>query len=116
MQSEFSCHVGLMGKYFCRICQVKGFDAGETPAPAEVGSAQSNPLRDEGPELSSAQSRAGNNSAGSDVGSDQGHHTQGQATSKKQSETLDKMVKRIKRFLEVSSSKFILKLAVHDFQ
>lgn len=27
MQSEMACHIGLMGKYFCRICQVKGKDA-----------------------------------------------------------------------------------------
>lgn len=24
MQSEFCCHIGLNGKYFCRICFVKG--------------------------------------------------------------------------------------------
>jgi hypothetical protein len=24
MQSELSCHIGSMGKYFCRICHVKG--------------------------------------------------------------------------------------------
>ncbi|KAJ3966306.1 hypothetical protein EV361DRAFT_809262 [Lentinula raphanica] len=27
MQSEFACHVGLAGKYFCRCCWVKGRDA-----------------------------------------------------------------------------------------
>jgi hypothetical protein len=26
MQSEFACHIGLMGKFFCRMCWVKGFD------------------------------------------------------------------------------------------
>lgn len=26
MQSEFACHVGSMGKYFCRVCRVKGSD------------------------------------------------------------------------------------------
>lgn len=26
MQSELSCHIGPMGKFFCRICNVKGFD------------------------------------------------------------------------------------------
>lgn len=24
MQSEMACHIGSMGKYFCRICKVKG--------------------------------------------------------------------------------------------
>jgi hypothetical protein len=27
MQSEFSCHIGLRGKLFCRGCWVKGSDA-----------------------------------------------------------------------------------------
>ncbi|PBK72224.1 hypothetical protein ARMSODRAFT_853501, partial [Armillaria solidipes] len=29
MQSEFACHISLRGKYFCRICWVKGKDANE---------------------------------------------------------------------------------------
>ncbi|KAF9056802.1 hypothetical protein BDP27DRAFT_1433532 [Rhodocollybia butyracea] len=29
MQSEFSCHIGLWGKYFCRSCWVKGLDASD---------------------------------------------------------------------------------------
>ncbi|KAJ7863811.1 hypothetical protein B0H14DRAFT_2348797, partial [Mycena olivaceomarginata] len=27
MQSEFACHIGLRGKYFCRACWVKGSDS-----------------------------------------------------------------------------------------
>ncbi|KAF9070032.1 hypothetical protein BDP27DRAFT_1420468 [Rhodocollybia butyracea] len=27
MQSEFACHIGLCGKYFCRVCKVKGKDS-----------------------------------------------------------------------------------------
>lgn len=27
MHSEFACHIGLRGKYFCRTCWVKGSDA-----------------------------------------------------------------------------------------
>lgn len=30
MQSEFSCHIGLRGKFFCRVCGVKGKDAAAT--------------------------------------------------------------------------------------
>ena len=26
MQSELASHIGLTGKYFCRVCQVKGKD------------------------------------------------------------------------------------------
>jgi len=31
MQSEFACHIGLCGKYFCRTCMVKGSDAADDP-------------------------------------------------------------------------------------
>ncbi|KAJ7842057.1 hypothetical protein B0H13DRAFT_1909984 [Mycena leptocephala] len=38
MQSEFACHIGLHGKYFCRACWVKGNDRSdeeaEDPAPS----------------------------------------------------------------------------------
>ncbi|KAJ7442954.1 hypothetical protein B0H11DRAFT_1748777, partial [Mycena galericulata] len=42
MQSEFACHIGLRGKFFCRACWVKGSDnAGESngddPTPAVRG-------------------------------------------------------------------------------
>lgn len=29
MQSEFACHIGLKGKFFCRVCHVKGKDAAD---------------------------------------------------------------------------------------
>lgn len=31
MQSEFSSHIGLTGKCFCRVCHVKGADAKNRP-------------------------------------------------------------------------------------
>ena len=38
MQSEMACHIGLRGKFFCRVCWVKGRDAedelGAIPLPA----------------------------------------------------------------------------------
>lgn len=33
MQSEFACHAGLRAKFFCRMCWVKGHDAGDDEAP-----------------------------------------------------------------------------------
>jgi hypothetical protein len=35
MQSELACHVGLMGKYFCCACNVKGHDTQEMATNAE---------------------------------------------------------------------------------
>ncbi|KAJ7164737.1 hypothetical protein C8R43DRAFT_1086158 [Mycena crocata] len=37
MQSEFACHIGLKGKYFCRACWVKGSDALDKPGERLVG-------------------------------------------------------------------------------
>ncbi|KZV90434.1 hypothetical protein EXIGLDRAFT_649329, partial [Exidia glandulosa HHB12029] len=31
MQSELSCHIGMKGKYFCRVCWVKGVDRQQEP-------------------------------------------------------------------------------------
>ncbi|VDC00800.1 unnamed protein product [Peniophora sp. CBMAI 1063] len=39
MQSELSCHIGLMGKYFCRICKVRGSDADDDDDGPNAGSA-----------------------------------------------------------------------------
>ncbi|KAK7464371.1 hypothetical protein VKT23_006538 [Stygiomarasmius scandens] len=33
MQSEFACHIGLRGKFFCRHCWVKGKDAADSKTP-----------------------------------------------------------------------------------
>uniref|UniRef100_A0A8H7XVA1 Uncharacterized protein n=1 Tax=Psilocybe cubensis TaxID=181762 RepID=A0A8H7XVA1_PSICU len=31
MHSEFACHIGMQGKYFCQICWAKGVDSQECP-------------------------------------------------------------------------------------
>ncbi|KAG6826289.1 hypothetical protein H0H92_000438, partial [Tricholoma furcatifolium] len=42
MQSEFSCHVGLMGKLFCRACKVKGYDTND-PDPLQPSAPECDP-------------------------------------------------------------------------
>ncbi|KAF8891836.1 hypothetical protein BD779DRAFT_1437618 [Infundibulicybe gibba] len=74
MQSELSCHIGLAGKFFCRNCDVKGFDVGDIPA------------------LQS------DDEATSEVGLQTGHDTT-KHRSRKKLETLDEMVQRVKRFV-----------------
>ena len=32
MQSEFACHIGLKGKFFCRVCTVQGGDGEKPPS------------------------------------------------------------------------------------
>ncbi|KAF8148334.1 hypothetical protein K438DRAFT_1625608, partial [Mycena galopus ATCC 62051] len=41
MQSEFACHIGFRGKYFCRVCWVKGEPEGEDDAASDASSASS---------------------------------------------------------------------------
>ncbi|KAF8180363.1 hypothetical protein BJ912DRAFT_929302 [Pholiota molesta] len=46
MHSEFACHIGLRGKYFCRICDVKGTDAadaGDIPIPNDDTNSENSP-------------------------------------------------------------------------
>ncbi|KAF4609714.1 hypothetical protein D9613_011993 [Agrocybe pediades] len=38
MHSEFACHIGLTGKYFCRTCWVKGTDAQDAANAVPAGS------------------------------------------------------------------------------
>lgn len=73
MQSEFAAHIGLRGKYFCRVCWVKGVDAkdrDETPdeCPGDAGSDSEVEARPPSP--ASSQSAASDNAA--EVTSDKG--------------------------------------------
>ncbi|KAE9398389.1 hypothetical protein BT96DRAFT_957615 [Gymnopus androsaceus JB14] len=45
MQSEFACHVGLTGKFFCHCCWAKGHDAEyEGPLPSQTPSTRASPI------------------------------------------------------------------------
>lgn len=46
MHSKFACHIGLCGKYFCRVCEVKGSDAadaGDVPIVNNTGTPDNSP-------------------------------------------------------------------------
>ncbi|KIJ60407.1 hypothetical protein HYDPIDRAFT_177473 [Hydnomerulius pinastri MD-312] len=77
MQSELACHVGLMGKYFCRVCNIKGHDA------QDVTSAAADSDRDD--------TRSGDGSA------------QGRRMRKRAKESMSDMVERIKCFVKLKS-------------
>lgn len=83
MQSEMACHIGLRGKFFCRICTVKGRDADderETDRSHNRGRASS----------------SGSSSASSD---------NAMSTTRKRTrarETIENLVDRARRFMQVS--------------
>ncbi|KAK0488234.1 hypothetical protein EDD18DRAFT_1081691 [Armillaria luteobubalina] len=65
MQSEFACHIGLHGKFFCQACWVKGKDVlDENPVHAPPGGSRSSTVASVG--------LPGNNSSDEEAGSDQG--------------------------------------------
>ncbi|KAI0311751.1 hypothetical protein OF83DRAFT_1087477 [Amylostereum chailletii] len=99
MQSEMACHVGLMGKLFCRVCRVVGdgkADAGTVlgrdgcPIPDSTGE----DIRDD---ISMASGSDAASAAGS--GSDQDDLEQRTST-RKAPETEDEMRRHISHFME----------------
>ncbi|KAJ3920045.1 hypothetical protein F5877DRAFT_89667 [Lentinula edodes] len=91
MQSEFACHVGLAGKFFCRCCFVKGRDAeDETAVPAP------GPVSDD----VSVQSDLSNTG-------DEGTKKRG-----RRKETMQELIARAKQF--VGSKKIVTQTGVKD--
>lgn len=100
MQSEFACHIGLRGKFFCRACWVKGHDAvGEKgKEPSEVVN------EDSGSEASNGSGGATASEAGSEASELEPEGSLGQKTKgrrKKVKETLSNLVRRAKDFVKV---------------
>lgn len=141
MQSEFACHIGLGGKYFCRACWVKGSDAldrmpiDEALDPGGTDTGHGSDHDSDGGQSSDAESVG---SAASDLesvlrpppavspiaGSSDGATGVTPASpvtkpkkgkGKKVVETMAEMVKRVKSFLTVFLSQFphVVKLKVN---
>lgn len=102
MQSEFACHIGLRGKYFCRACWVKGSDA--LDADVRTNEQQGNPGSDAG-------------DSGSEVASDaSGDQTsmvpvqKGRRWKGKFKESLQQIVERVSAFIKVCSNCRLIQL------
>ncbi|KAJ3867820.1 hypothetical protein EV359DRAFT_33661 [Lentinula novae-zelandiae] len=88
MQSEFSCHVGLVGKYFCRCCFAKGRDANdEQPA-------------------SAAKDVADDNSVHSNTSSERESDSGAEKKGGRRKETIQELISRAKRFIMVHESRY----------
>ena len=88
MQSELACHIGLMGKYMCRICNVKGHDSQEVTTTADE---QTQEHSDGGRSDGQDSVRSGEEGFTQDYGKLRG----------KAKETMSGMVDRIKHFVKV---------------
>lgn len=103
MQSEFACHIGLRGKYFCRVCKVKGSDAFDedivsvplpnaAPAPPSSAAAQNETAE---PTISEDESVAGSQTSAGSARSKLAKR------GKKAVESLSNMVRRVGDFMKV---------------
>ncbi|KAF7975989.1 hypothetical protein HWV62_8148 [Athelia sp. TMB] len=108
MQSEFACHIGLQGKFFCRACWTKGSDAlAEKVAPessTEDTSRAESPPFGTGGEGSAVGSDASSVPSDSDDEATQSSNPEnqgkkGKGRNKKARETMSNMVIRVKAFL-----------------
>jgi hypothetical protein len=97
MQSEFACHIGLGGKFFCRACWVKGSDALAEQVNESHGGNQEGTTSDN------------ESVAGSEVTEDGGGGSDGEFIEGKKSkgrgkralESMSNMVNRVKSFMKV---------------
>lgn len=103
MQSEFACHIGLRGKFFCRACWVKGSDALQETPTTEIHT------RDEDGQSEGSDSETSTvaSAAGSEVDTDESAGGDGKSSKKgkhkgkKIKETLGQVVERVKAFMKV---------------
>ncbi|KAG1773421.1 hypothetical protein EDD22DRAFT_998993 [Suillus occidentalis] len=84
MQSEMACHIGSMGKYFCRICK-------SNPMQAAAAHAEDTD-RSVGDEVSGSESEARTDAPP-------------KSTRKRAKETMEQMVTRVKQFVKIKQRK-----------
>ena len=101
MQSEFACHLGQGGKFFCRMCEVKGFDSAlgechlDQSQSIERVSDPSIPLE---PGQENQASGHLNGTSGESSNEDTRSATGGR---RRRQETMQEMVDRVSRFIKV---------------
>ncbi len=123
MQSEIACHVGLAGKFFCRVCQVSRSTSEDPEELAVLGLPPPLPLYPHGPHpghnpfhwnpyhgpsgptdsdaASVASSQSSQHSQGSQGSSGPGNGQQKKSRKKNAPETMAQMVDRVRRFMSV---------------
>ncbi|KAI0071651.1 hypothetical protein K474DRAFT_1606601 [Panus rudis PR-1116 ss-1] len=88
MQSEFSCHIGMMGKFFCRVCWVSNSSDGNNQSDYEESIASDSDV-----------------SVNSEVSSSSNRlvHSTGKQKRRKKVETMEGMIERLTAFMKVRS-------------
>ncbi|KAJ3765406.1 hypothetical protein FB446DRAFT_795079 [Lentinula raphanica] len=106
MQSEFAGHIGLRGKYFCRVCWVKGVDAKDQESPEfpdddyDRGSARSDGEHSSGPGSDSEQSQPDTSRSASPAVTSSNLSPNKSKSKKKFTEGFSQMFERITSFIK----------------
>jgi hypothetical protein len=94
MQSEFACHIGFRGRFFCRVCWVKGVPDEDEDEDGERGN---------GGNVSDASSASGASStSGVSTPQPQGQTRKQGKKKKKVDESVFDMISRVTQFVSVS--------------
>ncbi|KAJ7596205.1 hypothetical protein C8J56DRAFT_1022550 [Mycena floridula] len=111
MQSEFACHIGLRGKFFCRICKVKGKDATDevvdVPPPDEeaIPSLQRNSEANDDADSDNSSVVSSDNGSAESVTSQSSKPGTTKPKKNKVPESLENMLRRIKDFIKPGESR-----------
>ena len=103
MQSELSCHVGMNGTLFCRICKVRGSESEDEDDGAQAENPTVHSDAGSESELSADQSSATNQRK---IGSKTTKTPRRNKRKAKSQETMNDLVVRAREFLSVSISYF----------
>lgn len=111
MQSELACHIGSMGKLFCRICTVKGSDAADSTDQAAPDQQPDAPVPSSRGATPPHAGNSGEETADSGSASEAGAPRKGR---KKKVESMAEMAARVSRFVKVSiqPSRMLLELII----
>ncbi|KAH9899608.1 hypothetical protein C8Q73DRAFT_680493 [Cubamyces lactineus] len=107
MQSEISCHVGLAGKFFCRVCKASRSheDASSSTRPDVGGESNVSPshvgVEDEVSGSSDVSSEGSHGNASDSVGS-AGPRDKGKRR-RRPAETMAQMIDRVRRFMSIGT-------------
>ena len=105
MQSELSSHIGMRGKYFCRICDVKGNDAedgGKNKRKKKVSKANTTMPGSNDETTSDVDSVMSTVSDGDSDASDASQVQPSPSKKGRRRETSRQMFERVVRFMKVS--------------
>ena len=100
MQSELACHIGLKGKFFCRICEVKGPDSSDRDGGGFL------PRPDDDDDDASSRGDSGTEASSTYSTDDENKAAPRRRARGSKGETMDKLIRRASHFVQVCVKNF----------